>query len=81
MNDLTQLLGIAPSQENNFWLIAKIFVLIGLFIYNIFAIVIVKQTFHMTDTLEVGFELPIRAIAFLHLVFALFVFIVAIMIL
>ncbi len=59
----------------------KIGFLIGLSIYFIFAIVVIRQTIHMTDTLEVGFETPIKIAAWLHLFFALGTLILAVVIL
>jgi len=53
------------------WILAKILTLIGLSVYVVFALVIVKQVDHMTDTLEVGFESQLKAIAIVHLLFAL----------
>lgn len=46
-------------------------VLVGLSIYVVFAFVVIRQVQLMTKTLEVGFEAPIRFIAWLHLLFAL----------
>jgi len=63
------------------WLIVKILVLFGLVIYSIFAFVVLRQIRLMTDTLEVGFEAPIRMLGFVHLVFALVIFVLALMIL
>lgn len=42
----------------------------GIF-YVIFALVVVKQVNKMTDTLEVGFEAPLRFFALLHLLMAI----------
>lgn len=39
--------------------------------YIIFAIIVLKQVYQMTETLEVGFEQTIKAIAWFHLIFAL----------
>lgn len=39
--------------------------------YIIFAIIVLKQVYQMTQTLEVGFEQTIKAIAWFHLIFAL----------
>ncbi|MEK7550961.1 MAG: DUF5657 family protein [Patescibacteria group bacterium] len=61
--------------------IAKIFALIGLGIYIIFALVIVRQVNLMVATIEVGFEFFIKIIAWAHLIFAIFVFITALLIL
>jgi len=63
------------------WLIAKIFVLIAMAIYIVFAFVVVRQAKMMTDTLEIGFEAPIKFLALGHLFFAVGVFILALLIL
>jgi hypothetical protein len=62
-------------------LMVKILFLIGLAFYIIFALVVVRQVNHMTDTLEVGFETPVRLLALLHLLFVLGTFVLAIFIL
>ncbi len=53
------------------WLILKIFFLIGLVVYLIFAIVVVRQIRIMNDTLDVGFEGILTLISYLHLIFAI----------
>lgn len=63
------------------WLVAKIFVLIALAIYIVFAAVIVKQVSLMIKTIKVGFEAPIKFVAWGHLLFALGIFVLAIIIL
>lgn len=63
------------------WEGIKILVWIGLGLYSLFAGIIVRQVMLMTDTLEVGFETPIRLIAILHLLFALGTFLFALLIL
>lgn len=63
------------------WLIIKIFFVIGLLVYLVFALVVVKQTNLMTSTISMGFETPIKALAYLHLVFAIFVLALAVFIL
>lgn len=59
------------------WFIVKIFFLIAIGVYDLFAIVVVRQVQLMTDTLEVGFETPIRLLSLLHLLVAIGVFILA----
>jgi len=66
-----------PFLGVSIWTVAKVFVLIGLGIYIIFAIVVVRQVQLMTDTLVVGFEQFVRLIALAHLLFALGVFVLA----
>lgn len=49
--------------------------------YIIFAFVIVKQVWKMTETLEVGLEGLIRAVAILHFLFAVGAFLAVLVIL
>jgi len=63
------------------WFVAKILYLFALLIYSVFAVVIVRQVGLMIHTLEVGFELPIRLIAWGHLLFSVGILILAIIIL
>jgi len=63
------------------WLVAKGFVLIAFAIYIVFALVVIRQIQLMSDTLEVGFETPIRILGYLHLLFAIGTFILALIIL
>lgn len=62
-------------------LIAKIFVLFGLTIYFVFALVVVRQVKLMTDTLQTGYEELIRFFSYIHLLFSIAVFIFALIIL
>lgn len=75
------MVGTLPIFGISVWLIAKICALILLAIYLVFALVVVRQVQLMTDTIEVGFEGPIRVFSFLHLAFAVIIFIAAILIL
>ena len=63
------------------WLVAKIMLSIALFLYVIFAGVVVRQVQLMTDTVEVGFEGPIKLIANVHLVLSIGVFVLALILL
>lgn len=75
------MVGTLPIFGISIWLIAKIAALILLALYLVFALVVVRQVQLMTDTVEVGFEGPIRAFSYLHLIFAVIIFIAAILIL
>ncbi len=72
---------IFTSSESFLFLIVKLGIIIFLLLYIVFAGVVVKQARMMTDTLEVGFETPIKLIALLHFLFSLVVFTLAIVIL
>ncbi len=63
------------------WAAAKIFVLLALAIYIIFALVVIKQIGLMLSTLEMGLGLVIRFVGWGHLLFAVGIFILAILIL
>ncbi len=59
-------LGIAPV-----WTIVKIFFLVGLSVYLIFAFVIIRQTQIMTNTIKLQFEWIIKILAVIHFLLAL----------
>jgi hypothetical protein len=65
----------------NFWNIAKILVLLALSLYFLFALMIVREVNLMNRTLIGVFNLPVRIIAWLHLIFSLVVFSLALVIL
>jgi hypothetical protein len=48
----------------------KLAIIIGMVLYVVFAFIILKQVKLMTDTLELGFEKPIKMFAKLHLLIA-----------
>lgn len=58
------------------WIIGKILFLVAFFIYVIFAGVVVRQVYLMTQTLEAGFETEMRtaAWALFFLSIAVFIF-------
>lgn len=49
------------------WQVAKVFVLFGILLYLVFALVIVRQVNLMLESLEVELEWLIKLIAWLHL--------------
>ena len=63
------------------WAIVKVFFLIALGLYILFSLIVIRQIQLMTDTLEVGFEAPIRLVGLIHLVVAISVFVLALLIL
>ena len=66
------------SGENFIFLLIKVGLIIFLFLYLIFAAVVIRQVKMMTETLEVGFETQIKFIVLLHFVIALVVFLMSI---
>lgn len=65
----------------NTWIIIKALALVMLGMYLVFAFVITRQVKLMTSTLQLGFEAPARLLSYLHLVFAVIVFLAALIIL
>jgi len=63
------------------WAIIRIFTLIILVMYIIFAFVITRQVKVMTHTLTLGFEPVVRFLSFFHLIFAILVFVTALIVL
>lgn len=63
------------------WPIVKIALLFAIGVYIVFALVVYRQVSLMVNTLEMGFELPLRLIAIAHLLFAVGVFLVALTVL
>ena len=59
----------------------KIAVAIGFLLYIAFAVVVVRQVKLMTATLELGHERVIKILSLVHLVFAIIVFLLALVIL
>lgn len=60
------------------WTILKIFFIVGLSVYLVFALVIVRQIDIMTKTVKLQFELPMKIIGLIHLLFAFVLLIFAI---
>jgi len=73
------MINVPLAAQDSLLLLFEGFLLIGLLIYLVFALVVIRQTNQMTQTLEVGFESPIKALAWLHLLFALSTFVLAFM--
>ncbi len=63
------------------WFFIKVVFVVLLLVYNVFALVVVKQINLMTDTLELGFETSLRFFARFHFLFAIAVLLIAIVIL
>ncbi len=63
------------------WGVAKLLVLIALLIYLIFAAVVVRQICLMTQVVSGELDLPIKIAAWLHFFFAIFIILLAVVIL
>ena len=72
---------IIPIFGISIWLVVKIAALILLGLYLIFALIVVRQIKLMTSTLSLGFEAPIIMLGYIHLAFAVLVFLAALIIL
>lgn len=72
---------INPIFGISVWLVVKIAALILLGMYLIFSLVVVRQIKLMTTTLTLGFEAPIIMLGYIHLAFAVLVFLAALIIL
>ena len=70
-----------PILGVSIWGIAKIFAIVGLTIYLVFALVMVKQVHMMSKTFEGGFEWAIKLASYIHLFFAIAVILFALIIL
>ncbi len=69
------------AADLSFWPILKIMFMIGLLVYIAFAVVIMRQVSLMTKTLELGHENFIKYMSIGHLVFAIGIFLLALIIL
>ncbi len=65
----------------NVWLLIKILALLLLGMYLIFSLVVIKQVNLMTRTLQLGYEQIVKTLSYLHLIFAVLVFLAALIIL
>jgi hypothetical protein len=70
-----------PLLNISVWLIVKIFILVILFLYSVFAVVIIKQVTMMSKTFKSGLNALIHFLSVAHLLFAVFIFILALIIL
>ncbi len=66
---------------SSIWFVLKIFFIIGLLVYLIFALVVVRQVRIMNETLDVGLEGALTLLSYLHLLFAIGVLAFALLIL
>lgn len=72
---------IDPFFGISIWLVVKVAAMILLGIYLIFALIVVRQIKLMTSTLILGYETPIIMLGYVHLAFAVLVFLSALIIL
>lgn len=69
------------TQGINIWFLLKALSLVLLGMYLVFSLVVVRQVKLMTDTLQLGFEGLAKTLAYVHLAFAVLVFLSALIIL
>jgi hypothetical protein len=72
---------INPIFGISIWLVIKIAALLLLAMYLVFALIMVRQIRLMTSTLSLGFDAPIILLGYIHLAFAVLVFLAALIIL
>lgn len=72
---------ISPIFGISIWLVVKVAALILLGMYLVFSLVVVRQIKLLTDTLSLGFEAPIIMLGYIHLAFAVLVFLAALIVL
>lgn len=63
------------------WQIVKLLVCLTLLFYTVFAFVIIRQVHLMTDTVKLSLEWLLKTVAFVHFIGAIFVLLIAILIL
>jgi hypothetical protein len=63
------------------WLVIKVAILIILGMYLMLCLVVIRQIKLITSTLSLGFEGPITMLGYIHLAFAVLVFLAALIIL
>jgi hypothetical protein len=67
--------------NGSIWLLVKAAFLLGILIYIVFAVIVVRQVKIMMEALDVGFEKVIRLLAYLHLLGSIASFLLALIIL
>lgn len=63
------------------WAVAKVFILIAMLVYLVFAIVVIQQVNAMTKVVSGQLNIPLKILSWIHLLMTLFVIILAIVIL
>ncbi len=63
------------------WSVAKVFIIIALIIYLIFAIVVIRQVNSMTKVVSGQLNIPLRILSWVHLLFTLLVIVLSIVLL
>lgn len=70
-----------PLINISVWVVVKIFVLIILFLYSVFAAVIIRQVTMMSKTFKSSLNTLVHFLSVAHLLFAILIFILALIIL
>ncbi len=70
MLDLTNTIGNVNFDSNLVWEIFKWFSVVGLVMYVVFAFVVLRQTFTMTESVESEANPHIKMFAWVHLILA-----------
>ena len=69
------------APELTIWLLIKLLFLVGLGIYIFFAVIIIRQADLMNRTLKGTLDVSVRLLAWIHFLAALFIFVLALVIL
>lgn len=81
MTPVEQFLDFILNFQLNIWSVVKILILFALAFYIVFAGLVIREVNLMTKTLKGIFDLPIKLIAILQLIFSILVFMLALVIL
>jgi hypothetical protein len=72
---------IDPVFNEAIWVLMKYGLLAFLFLYIIFATVVIKQVSIMTQTVKMGFETFVKLLSIIHFIAAIAVFVLSFMLL
>lgn len=72
---------MTPTEVFSVWFIVKLLFITAFVVYGIFAAVVVRQVYLMTQTLEVGLETTIRTLSWAHFIFALAILVLSVLLL
>ena len=75
--DLFELLTNFSITETQIWGVVKVFYLLGILMYIVFAFVVTRQTKMMINALNGALELPIKFASRVHLLVSVLVWVIA----
>jgi len=74
-------IGLPAGFEGGIWAIAKIFVLFGLLLYLVFAVVVIREVKLMTRTVTGRLDSVVQVVAWVHFVLTVGIFLLALIML